>query len=186
MVPSCQRVDCVAPQIAALIAICLPPPPHVPSTPALGCHQRPPHRSSLRSKPSRKPKRRVTPSQPSSTPLSPPTSPLPLLPPSRPQPPVRPPLHPSLVANSPAASTCATEAIRPPNEAELSEVLRIGFMGLMDVRTEVGVLEEVLRNVWGRKDLAEVVRRVEELEGERLKEVSSRASVRPGRGLMRM
>mgnify|MGYP001588075101 CR=1 FL=1 len=40
------------------------------------------------------------------------------------------------------------------------------------MRTEVEVLEEVLRGVWKREDLAEVVGRVEEHEVERLKEVS--------------
>jgi hypothetical protein len=71
-----------------------------------------------------------------------------------------------------APSTCASEAIRPPNEAELGECLRIGFVGLMDIKTEMDVLVSVLRDVWNREDLAKVVERVEEGEVERLKEVS--------------
>lgn len=77
---------------------------------------------------------------------------------------------------TPSGSTCATEAVRPPNEAELSEVLRIGFVGIMETRDEVDELEAVLRLVWKREDLADVVKKIEGLEGERLKEVRLRRS----------
>lgn len=72
---------------------------------------------------------------------------------------------------TPSGSTCATEAVRPPNEAELGEVLRIGFMGLLEIRDEVEELEAVLRMAWKREDLADVLKKVEGLEAERLKEV---------------
>lgn len=71
-----------------------------------------------------------------------------------------------------SGSTCASEAVRPPNEAELGEVLRIGFLGLMEIRDEVEELEAVLRMAWKREDLADVLKKVEGLEAERLKEVS--------------
>lgn len=71
-----------------------------------------------------------------------------------------------------ALSTCAAESIRPPNEAELGNVLRIGFEGLMEVKDEVEGLANVLELVMKRKDLAEVVRKVEEIEDLRLKTVS--------------
>lgn len=83
---------------------------------------------------------------------------------------------------TPSGSTCATEAVRPPNEAELGEVLRIGFMGLMEIRDEVEELEAVLRMAWKREDLADVLKKVEGLEAERLKEVRFRRSVETSSG----
>lgn len=53
----------------------------------------------------------------------------------------------------------------------MGEVLRIGFMGLMEIRDEVEELEAVLRMAWKREDLADVLKKVEGLEAERLKEV---------------
>jgi hypothetical protein len=82
---------------------------------------------------------------------------------------------------TPSGSTCATEAVRPPNQDELGEVLRIGFMGLMEIRDEVEELETMLRMAWKRDDLADVLKRVEALEGERLKEASCVADCRRGR-----
>lgn len=81
---------------------------------------------------------------------------------------------PSTVSTLPpvSSSTCATEVVRPPNQDELGEVLRIGFVGLLEVRQEVETLETVLRVVFGKSDLADVLKRVGDLEGERLKEVS--------------
>lgn len=74
-----------------------------------------------------------------------------------------------------SASTCATEAVRPPNQDELGEVLRIGFTGILEVRQEVDTLQAVLRVVFKRDDLADVLEKVEQLEGDRLKEVRSGA-----------
>ena len=71
-----------------------------------------------------------------------------------------------------SASTCASEAVRPPNQAELGEVLRIGFTGILEVRQEVDTLQAILRVAFKRDDLADVLERVEKLEGERLKEAS--------------
>lgn len=68
-------------------------------------------------------------------------------------------------------STCATEAVRPPNEAELQQVLKIGFGGLLEVRGEAEILRTLLDDTFGRRDLARVVQEIERLEGERLKEV---------------
>ncbi|ORY92895.1 hypothetical protein BCR35DRAFT_320073 [Leucosporidium creatinivorum] len=79
---------------------------------------------------------------------------------------------------TPSGSTCATEAVRPPNEAELGEVLRIGFLGLMEIRDEVEELEAVLRMAWKREDLADVLKKVEGLEAERLKETIRRDQLR--------
>lgn len=70
-------------------------------------------------------------------------------------------------------STCLSESIRPPNEAELAEILRIAFEGLLAVRSEIQSARLVLRDTWARGDLEKVVGEVERLEEERLKEVSS-------------
>ncbi|KAK4705469.1 hypothetical protein P7C70_g721, partial [Phenoliferia sp. Uapishka_3] len=77
-----------------------------------------------------------------------------------------------------SASTCATEAIRPPNQVELGEVLRIGFTGLLEVQQEVDTLQAVLRVVFKREDLADVLENVEKLEVERLKETIQRDQLR--------
>ncbi|KAL8292649.1 hypothetical protein RQP46_001261 [Phenoliferia psychrophenolica] len=77
-----------------------------------------------------------------------------------------------------SASTCASEAVRPPNELELGEVLRIGFTGILEVRQEVDTLQAVLRVVFKRDDLADVLEKVEKLEGDRLKETIQRDQLR--------
>ena len=75
-------------------------------------------------------------------------------------------------------STCAAEASLPPSQAELSEVLRIGFEGLMEVRGEMLELSERLASEFEREDLGRVVGKVEELEGERLKATIERDQAR--------
>lgn len=89
-------------------------------------------------------------------------------------------LSPPAPTPTPAApqSTCASEASAAPSQAELGEVLRIGFEGLMQVRGEMLELAERLSGVLGRGDLGRVVGRVEELEGERLKATIERDQAR--------
>ena len=87
----------------------------------------------------------------------------------------------SLPPPPPAAegqSTCAHEASLPPSQAELGEVLRIGFEGLMEVRGEMLELAEKLEVEWHRADLGAVVGKVEALEGDRLKATLERDQLR--------
>ncbi|BGP15979.1 hypothetical protein JCM10213_004796 [Rhodosporidiobolus nylandii] len=74
-------------------------------------------------------------------------------------------------APHPPRSTCASEAAQPraPSEAELNEVLKIGFGGLVEVKEEVRLLGESVEGGFGRRDLGEVVRRAEEAEGRRVR-----------------
>lgn len=77
-------------------------------------------------------------------------------------------------ANGAAEPTaCQMEAVRPPNEVEMQEVLKIGFTGLLEIRGEMQELAAVLRMIWSREDLAKVLDKAEELEGEKLKVVSA-------------
>ena len=73
-------------------------------------------------------------------------------------------------------TTCQLEAVRPPNEIEMNEILRISFVGMMEVRNEMQEHVEMLRTVWKREDLVKVVTDLERLEGERLKAVESNLS----------
>ncbi|KAM0745720.1 hypothetical protein T439DRAFT_361064 [Meredithblackwellia eburnea MCA 4105] len=77
-------------------------------------------------------------------------------------------------------STCALESatIPPPNEDQLQEILRIAFVGLMQVRAEVEVLEKRLGEKFGRTDLRDVVTVLEEKEQERLRETIQRDQFR--------
>lgn len=69
-------------------------------------------------------------------------------------------------------STCAAEAIRPPNEAELQQVLQIAFGGLVEVKEHARIIVAELEDRWDREDLARMVRAVEEDESKRIKLVS--------------
>lgn len=68
-------------------------------------------------------------------------------------------------------TTCQQEAVRPPNETEMNEILRISFIGLMEVKNEMQEHADMLRSIWKRSDLVKVVDSLESLEGERLKAV---------------
>ena len=82
-------------------------------------------------------------------------------------------LSPSTTEEVPL-TTCQLEAVRPPNEIEMNEILRISFVGMMEVRNEMQEHIEMLRTVWKREDLVKVVTELERLEGERLKAVESK------------
>ncbi|GJN89244.1 hypothetical protein Rhopal_002223-T1 [Rhodotorula paludigena] len=76
------------------------------------------------------------------------------------------------------ASACASEAVRPPSQDELNEVLRIGFGGLVELKEEVRLLREAIETRWHRADLADVVGRIEEWESERIKATLERDQMR--------
>ena len=71
-----------------------------------------------------------------------------------------------------SGTACANEAaqVRAPNDAEMVQVLKIGFEGLVEVRNEVDIITTLLRDEFDRKDLAQVVDRIERLEASRTKE----------------
>ncbi|GEM07350.1 hypothetical protein Rt10032_c03g1367 [Rhodotorula toruloides] len=75
-------------------------------------------------------------------------------------------------------STCASEALRPPSEEELQEVLQIGFAGLVEIKEEVKVLQAELERKWERDDLARVVGRIEGWESERIRATLERDQLR--------
>ncbi|GAA6002201.1 uncharacterized protein JCM10292_000805 [Rhodotorula paludigena] len=88
---------------------------------------------------------------------------------------------PDALAAEPAAtgaSACASEAVRPPSQDELNEVLRIGFGGLVELKEEVRLLREAIETRWHRADLADVVGRIEEWESERIKATLERDQMR--------
>ncbi|BGP07932.1 hypothetical protein JCM10049v2_003777 [Rhodotorula toruloides] len=92
----------------------------------------------------------------------------------------------SLEADAPSAqpngaagrSTCASEALRPPSEEELQELLRIGFAGLVEIKEEVKVLQAAVERRWERADLARIVRRIEGWESERIRATLERDQLR--------
>lgn len=69
-------------------------------------------------------------------------------------------------------SACAAEAIRPPTEQELQQVLQIAFGGLVEVKEQAKLLVDALDERWDRKDLAAQVREIEQDESARIKAVS--------------
>lgn len=69
-------------------------------------------------------------------------------------------------------TSCQTEAVRPPNEAEMGEILRISLIGLMEVRDEISASTEVIR-ACSRSDLVTAIEIMEQKEQERLKIVRS-------------
>lgn len=80
-------------------------------------------------------------------------------------------LAPAAEPATTGASACASEAVRPPSQDELNEVLRIGFGGLVELKEEVRLLREAIETRWHRADLAGVLGRIEEWESERIKAV---------------
>lgn len=68
-------------------------------------------------------------------------------------------------------SACAAEAIRPPTEQELQQVLQIAFGGLVEVKEQARLLVVELDERWDRADLARMVRGIEEDESARIKAV---------------
>lgn len=79
--------------------------------------------------------------------------------------------NPTPLLDTAVVGSCSAEVVRPPNEIELGEVLKIGFKGLMEVKDEVEDLEAILRVVCKRDDLANLLKKVEALENDRLREV---------------
>lgn len=75
-------------------------------------------------------------------------------------------------------STCRSEALRPPSEDELQEVLRIGFAGLVEIKEEARLLQADVEQRWRRTDLARVLERIEGWESERIRAVSLSALLR--------
>ena len=72
--------------------------------------------------------------------------------------------------------TCANESargiesVRPPNQEELEEIMKVYFRGEMELRESISEALEQLRG-YGRVDLVGVVLEVERVEDLRLKEV---------------
>ncbi|BGP39888.1 hypothetical protein JCM10450v2_003862 [Rhodotorula kratochvilovae] len=87
---------------------------------------------------------------------------------------------PSRAGDTPPAglSPCAAEALRPPSQPELEQALTIGFGGLVELKEEVRVLQSAVGERWGRRDLEEVVRRIEGWEIERLRATLERDQMR--------
>lgn len=77
----------------------------------------------------------------------------------------------ALSATTTRASPCAAEAIRPPTEPELQQVLQIAFGGLVQVKEEARLVVEALEERWHRPDLARIVRGIELDESARIKAV---------------
>lgn len=79
--------------------------------------------------------------------------------------------------------TCANESargiesVRPPNQEELEEIMKVYFRGEMELRESISEALEQLRG-YGRVDLVGVVLEVERVEDLRLKETISRDSLR--------
>ena len=69
-------------------------------------------------------------------------------------------------------SPCAAEAIRPPTEPELQQVLQIAFGGLVEVKEQARLVVEALEERWQRPELARIVRGIEVDESARIKAVS--------------
>lgn len=69
-------------------------------------------------------------------------------------------------------SPCAAEAIRPPTEPELQQVLQIAFGGLVEVKEQARLVVEALEEQWQRPELARIVRGIESDESARIKAVS--------------
>ncbi|GAA5867768.1 hypothetical protein JCM1840_006686 [Sporobolomyces johnsonii] len=87
---------------------------------------------------------------------------------------------PSTSATARTATSCATEAatVRAPSEEELQEVLRIGFVGLVEIKDEIKALLTVVEDECLRADLARVGRGIEELESERMRVTLERDQLR--------
>ncbi|GAA5970422.1 hypothetical protein JCM21900_003854 [Sporobolomyces salmonicolor] len=94
--------------------------------------------------------------------------------------PARPDLAPSTSPTARTATSCAAEAatVRAPSEEELQEVLRIGFLGLVEIKEEIKALLAVVVGECRREDLGRVVRGIEELESERMRETLQRDQLR--------
>ncbi|POY74860.1 hypothetical protein BMF94_2133 [Rhodotorula taiwanensis] len=75
-------------------------------------------------------------------------------------------------------SACAAEAIRPPTEQELQQVLQIAFGGLVEVKEQARLLVVELDERWDRADLARMVRGIEEDESARIKATLERDQLR--------
>lgn len=86
--------------------------------------------------------------------------------------------NPTPLLDTAVVGSCSAEVVRPPNEIELGEVLKIGFKGLMEVKDEVEDLEAILRVVCKRDDLANLLKKVEALENDRLRETLQRDQLR--------
>lgn len=63
--------------------------------------------------------------------------------------------------------------IRAPNTEELGEILRIGFLGILEINNDLSKLEVELKETWQKGDLAACVGRVKGLEEDRFRVVSN-------------
>ncbi|KWU46107.1 hypothetical protein RHOSPDRAFT_32101 [Rhodotorula sp. JG-1b] len=75
-------------------------------------------------------------------------------------------------------SPCAAEAIRPPTEPELQQVLQIAFGGLVEVKEQARLVVEALEERWHRPELARIVRGIELDESARIKATLERDQLR--------
>ncbi|GAA5981680.1 hypothetical protein JCM10908_004564 [Rhodotorula pacifica] len=75
-------------------------------------------------------------------------------------------------------SACAAEAIRPPTEQELQQVLQIAFGGLVEVKEQAKLVVQELEERWGRSDLARMVSGIEDDESARIKATLERDQLR--------
>ncbi|GAA5958939.1 hypothetical protein JCM8115_000697 [Rhodotorula mucilaginosa] len=75
-------------------------------------------------------------------------------------------------------SPCAAEAIRPPTEPELQQVLQIAFGGLVEVKEQARLVVEALEERWQRPELARIVRGIEVDESARIKATLERDQLR--------
>lgn len=80
--------------------------------------------------------------------------------------------HLSSASSEDVQDPLTTIKIRPPNEFELTEILRIGFLGLLEINNELTMLELTLEETFKRADLGKIVGNVKGLEEERFRIVS--------------